>query len=164
MLVVCERWVGDVDRLLHIDPKVLLTIAALLSLSSWAAQPWVTESPIPLSGAGFHSAGTLSPTGTGTDSSRRWHLVILLSHVHLLPVGVRICHHHRIQPRPQVKLIFRYLQPDAPVSLFFRSFTQVHLLIDGSVEGQYVTSSYRAINTDLLDPLPPPLSIFHRFR
>ena len=31
-------------------------------------------------------------------------------------VGVRICHHHRIQPRPQVKVIFRYLRPDAPVS------------------------------------------------
>ena len=58
---------------------------------------------------------------------------------HLLPVGARICHHHRIQPRPQVKVIFQYLRPDAPVSLFFRLFTQVHLLIDGSVEGQYVT-------------------------
>ena len=31
-------------------------------------------------------------------------------------VGVRICHHHRIQPRPQVKVIFRYLRPDASVS------------------------------------------------
>ena len=30
-------------------------------------------------------------------------------------VGVRICHDHRIQPRPQVKVIFRYLRPDAPV-------------------------------------------------
>ena len=28
-------------------------------------------------------------------------------------------------------MIFRYLRPDAPVSLFFRLFTQVHLLIDG---------------------------------
>ena len=43
---------------------------------------------------------------------------------------------YRIQPRPQVMVIFRYLRPDAPVSLLF---TQVHLLIDGSVEGQYVT-------------------------
>ena len=31
-------------------------------------------------------------------------------------VGVHICHHHRIQSRPQVKVIFRYLRPDAPVS------------------------------------------------
>ena len=37
-----------------------------------------------------------------------WHLVILLSHAHLL-------------------------------SLFFRLSTQVHLLIDGSVDGQYIT-------------------------
>ena len=43
-------------------PQVLLTIAALLSQSAWAAQPWVTESPSPLSGAGSHSAGILSPT------------------------------------------------------------------------------------------------------
>ena len=55
-------------------------------------------------------------------------------------MGVRICQHHWIQLRPQVKVIFLYLRPDAPVLLFFRLFTQVHLLIDGSVEGQYVTS------------------------
>ena len=33
-------------------------------------------------------------------------------------VGVRICHYHQIQPRPSVKVIFRYLRPDAPVSTF----------------------------------------------
>ena len=64
---------------------------------------------------------------------------------YLLPVGVRNCHHHRIQPRPQVKVIFRYLRPDAPVSLFFRLFTLVHLLIDGSVEGQHVTQWVKCI-------------------
>ena len=90
------------------------------------------------------SCPQLIPTATGTDcnwltdSSRLWHLVIFLFDTHLLPVGVRICHHHRIQPRPQVKVIFRYLRLDAPVSLFSRLFTQVHLLIDGSVEGQYI--------------------------
>ena len=31
-------------------------------------------------------------------------------------VGVRICYYHRIQLRPKVKLIFRYLRLDAPVS------------------------------------------------
>ena len=36
-------------------------------------------------------------------------------------------------------MIFRYLRPDAPVSQLFCLFTQVHHLIDGSVEGQYVT-------------------------
>ena len=55
------------------------------------------------------------------------------------PASCGRTHLHRFQPRPQVKVIFRYLWPDAPVSLFFRLFTQVHLLIDGSVDGQYVT-------------------------
>ena len=32
-------------------------------------------------------------------------------------------HLHRIQPRLQVKVIFRYLRPDAPISLLFRLFT-----------------------------------------
>ena len=117
-------------------PQVLLTIAALLSHPGWAAQPWVTEGPSPLSGAGSHSASILSPLEL-TDICV---LVIFLFDTHLLPVGVRICHHHRIQPRPLVKVIFRYLRLDAPVSLFFRLFTQVHLLIDNSVEVQYVTA------------------------
>ena len=59
--------------------------------------------------------------------------------VWLPPASYGRTHLHRIQPRPQVKVIFRYLRPDALVSPFFRLFTQVHLLIDGSVEGQYVT-------------------------
>ncbi len=46
--------------------QVLLTIEALLSHPGWAAQPWVTEGPSPLSGSCSHSASILSPT----DSSR----------------------------------------------------------------------------------------------
>ena len=62
-------------------PKVLLTIAALLSHSGWATQPWVTEGPSPLSASWFsrwHLVPQLTPTATGTrtDSSRLWHLVI----------------------------------------------------------------------------------------
>ena len=71
-------------------PKVLLTIAALLSHSGWATQTWVTEGISPLSGAGSYSAGILSPTGTATAPCRLWHLVISLSLAHLSPVGVRI--------------------------------------------------------------------------
>ena len=48
-------------------PQVLLAITALLSHSGWAAQPWVTEVPSPLSGAGSLSAGNLSPTANRTD-------------------------------------------------------------------------------------------------
>ena len=51
-------------------PKVLLaTKTALLPHLGWGSQPWVAEGPSPLSGAGSHSAGILSPTATRTDSS-----------------------------------------------------------------------------------------------
>ena len=138
---VCERWVGDGDRLLHIDPKFFWPyqlhffriLAGLLNRGSLRAQALCLELVLtPL-------ASYLQLKLELTDPIRLWHLVIWLSDIHLLPVGVRICHHHRIQPRPQVKVIFRYFRPDAPVSLFFRLFTHVHLLIDGSVKGQYVT-------------------------
>ena len=58
------------------------------------------------------------------------------------PASCGRTHLHRIQPRPLVRVIFRYLRPDASVSLLFCLFTQVHLLIDGSVEGHYVTSIF----------------------
>ena len=58
-----------------------------------------------------------------------WHPPASCGHTHL----------HWIQPCPQVKVIFWYLRPDAPVLLFSCLFTQVHLLIDGLVEGQYIT-------------------------
>ena len=42
MLVVCERWVGDGDRLLHIDLKFFFNHSST-SFAFWlAAQPWVT--------------------------------------------------------------------------------------------------------------------------
>ena len=104
MFLVCERWV-ETRMDCYFDPSSSSTIAALLSHLSWVAQPWVTEGCKVLSlQAGSH-AGILSPT----DSNHPGHLVILLSHTHLLP-------------------------------LFFHLFTQVHLLIDSSVEGQYITT------------------------
>ncbi len=53
-------------------PKVLLTIAALLPHSGWAAQPWVTEGPSPLSAAGSH-AGILSPTDSNCNCNWNWN-------------------------------------------------------------------------------------------
>ena len=50
-------------------PHVLLTIAALLSHSGWAAQTWVSEGPSPLSEAGSHSAGILSSTDSNSNSN-----------------------------------------------------------------------------------------------
>ena len=47
-------------------PKVILTIAALLSHLGWAAQPWITEGPSPLSAAGSQF-GILNPTDSDCD-------------------------------------------------------------------------------------------------
>ena len=103
MLVECERWVGDKDRLLF-WPKFFLAHSSTAS-SSWLVllNRGSLRAQSPLFAAGSHS-GILS----STDSNLPEHLVILLSYVHLLPP-------------------------------FFSLFTQVHLLIDGSVKGQYIT-------------------------
>ena len=48
-----------------------------------------------------------------------FHWLCCLLRIRYLPkpgsVGVRICHYHRIQPRPLFRWFFRYLRPDAPV-------------------------------------------------
>ena len=114
-------------------PKVLLTIAALLSRPGWAAQPWVTS---PQSASWF---SRLSPTDSYCSWNSNWLKPSVAPGYIIVWHPSASCgrtHLHRIQQRPQVKVIFRYLRPDAPVSLFFRLSTQVHLLIDGSVEGQ----------------------------
>ena len=102
MFVVCERWVGDGDRLLYWPKFFLRPEQHFFLILAGVAQPWVTEGPKPsvccwLSLRHLVS-NWLEPSG---------HLVILLSNTHLL-------------------------------LLFFRLFTQVHLMIDSSVEGQYI--------------------------
>ena len=56
---------------------------------------------------------------TPTSHFFAFHWLCCLLPIGYLPnsgsVDVRICHYHLIQPRPQVKVIFRYLRPDAPV-------------------------------------------------
>ena len=103
MFVVCERWVGDRDRLLYWPHNS--SDHSSTPFTSWLSCStvgnWGPQSP---QSANWFSrwhplSNWLEPSG---------HLVILLSYVHLLP-------------------------------LFFRLFTQVHLLIDGSVKGQYIT-------------------------
>ena len=57
---------------------------------------------------------------TPTSHFFAFHWLCCLFLIGYLPkpgsVGVHICHHHRIQPYPQVKVIFRYPRPDAAVS------------------------------------------------
>ena len=101
-------------------PKVLLTIAALLSRPGWAAQPWVTEGWFSLR----HLVPQLTPTasGTRTDSLKPsvapGYIIVWRP-----PNSCGHTHGHRIQPRPQIKVIFRYLRPDAPVSLLHRDIS-----------------------------------------
>ena len=117
MLVVCERWVGDGDRLLHTDPKFFChssILAVLLNRGSLRAQAlclqavltlalvpnwlqlrmelnlnWLTDWPRPSVAPGYIVV---------------WHPPASCGRTHL----------HRIQPRPQIKVIFRHPRPDAP--------------------------------------------------
>ena len=121
MLVVCERWVGDGDGLLHIDPKFFW-----LSHSGWTAQPWVTEGRKSLVCKlilTLASCSLLNPSATGTGTGTAWlkpsvapgYIIVWYP-----PASCVRTHLHRIQPRPRVKVIFRYLRPDAPVSMLHR--------------------------------------------
>ena len=96
-------------------PKVPLNIA-LLSHLGWAAQPWVTEGPSPLSGTGSHYS-ILSPTATGTASNWLTKLSVAPGYIIVWcpPASCGYTYLHRIQPCPQVKVIFQYLWLDAPV-------------------------------------------------
>ena len=119
------------------------------SSSSWlAAQLWVTEGPSPLSGAGSHSAGILSPTVTGTELELTAQPKPSVAPGYIIvwrpPASCGRMHQYRIQPRLQVKVIFQHPQLDAPASPLLCLFTQVHLLIDGLVKGQYATLPPRA--------------------
>ena len=102
-----------------IQQYFFLILAGLLNHVSLRAQ-----SPLSAIGSQF---GILSPT----DSSCLGHLVILLSHAHLL-------------------------------LLFFRLFTRVHLLIDGSVEGQFITTWEVIIFFFIVVKVPKVKSNLHR--
>ena len=120
-------------------PKVLLTIAALLSHSGWAAQPQALSLQAD-SHAGIWPPNWLQLQLELTD----WPKLSVAPGYIIVWHPPASCGRMHLPPSPNSttstdKVIFRYLRSDAPVSLFFRLFTQVHLLIHGSVEGQYVT-------------------------
>ena len=122
-------------------PKVPLTIAALHSHPGWAAQQWVTEGRKPSVCKlifTLASCPQLTPTATGTE----------LTHA--------VCGTWLYNCLRPTCFLWTYAsasnstmstgQGFIPISLtgctcfaFFRLFTQVHLLADSSVEGQYVT-------------------------
>ena len=107
MLVECARWVGDVDRQLHIDPSS--SDHSSTSFSSWL---------------GLFNRGSLRVQSPVCRWLSLWHLV---------PNWLQL------QPTQAVCVLVIFLFDVHLLSLFFRLFTQVHILIDGSVEGQYVT-------------------------
>ena len=104
LFLVCERWVGDGDRLLHTDTSS--SDHSSTSFSSWL---------------GLLKRGSLR-------AQSRW-----LSFQHLVPNWLQL------QLTQAVCVLVIFLFGAHLLPLFFRLFTQVHLLIDGSVEGQYVT-------------------------
>ena len=106
-------------------PKVLLTIAALISHSGWATQSWVTEGPSPLSGAGSHSAGILS--------NWNWNWLkpsVAPGYIIVWRTSVTITEFNQVHSSRWYSDVFHRMH----------LFTLVHLLIDSSVEGQYVTN------------------------
>ena len=133
MLVMCERGVGGVDRLPHIDSKFLWPkkhfFLILLGCSTG-----VTKGPSPLSGAGSHSTSILSPTATGTltrtnsnsASNSNW-LTQVVCGTWLYNCLSATCFPWACASAPnsttsKVKVIFRYLRPDAYVIYTGASF------------------------------------------
>ena len=142
MLVLCERWVGDGDTMQHIDPKFFsrphqhffLILAELLNRGSLRAQALCLE--LVLTPRASYVQLRLELTQTDGSKPSVAPVFVIVWHPH---ASCGRTHLHRIQPRTQFKVIFRHPRPDAPASLFFCLFTQVHFLIDGSFADRYVT-------------------------
>ena len=108
----------------------------------WAAQPWVLRAQalclqLVLTLASYLQVELLLELELQLQLELNWlkpsvapgYIIVWRS-----PASCGRTHLHRILPRPQIKEI-----SSTRCTCFFRLFTQVHLLIDGSVEGQYVT-------------------------
>ena len=72
ILFMCERWVGDGDRLLYSDQKVILTIAALLSHPGRAPQPWIIEGRKPSVCKLILALAPCSPTDSNCNWNANW--------------------------------------------------------------------------------------------
>ena len=136
---LCVRGELETERDCHILTPVPLTIAALHSAGLLNRGP---EGPSPLSGTGSHSAGILSPTRTAirtpTATASRTELTQAVCSTRLYNCLMSTC------------FLWAYTsalnsttstgQGDIPIS----STGCTCFLIDGSVEGQYVTYVYIA--------------------
>ena len=112
---------------------------SITSFSFWlGCSTGVTVGPSPLSWSGSHSAGIPSPTATGT----RMPTAQAICGTWLYNFLTYTCFPWLYASAPNSTTCTG--QGDIPTSstgctCFFRLFTHVHLLIDGSVEGQYAT-------------------------
>ena len=117
MFLVCERWVGDGDRLLHIDTKFFwpwqhffVILAGLLNRVSWGPKPsvwsWFSLRGYPISNWNCNSNSNWPKPSVAPG-----YIIVCRP-----PASCGCKQLHWIQPRPQVKVIFWYLRPDAPVS------------------------------------------------
>ena len=146
MLVMCERWAGDGDRLQHIDPKVFSRPKQHFFL--WADQPEVAEGPSPLSGAGSHS-GILSPTGTATRTptatATRTVLTRTLPRTPSAWLTQVVCGIWLYNCWSSTCFLWAYASAAITTTSTSQGDIRIYstgctcFLIDGSVEGQYVT-------------------------
>ena len=131
------------NRLPYVNPKFLCIIAALLPHSAGLLNR-SPEGPSPLSGAGSH-CGTLSPTATGTRivTATRTELCLPRTPTYQTVCGTRLYICLR-PPASRGLLVCTEFNPstgqgDIPISSTGCTF----FLIDGSVQGQYVTYIYK---------------------
>ena len=138
MLVMCERWAGDGDRLQHIDPKFLSTSSSFC----WAAQP----------GSWGHKPSVwrwlllrhLVPNcnwNSNSDCNSNWTLPVPNSNKLKSSVAPSyiIVWHPPVSCGPYICTEFSPFTCQGDISISSTGCTS--LLIDGSVEGQYVTIS-----------------------
>ena len=133
---MCERWVGDGT---DCHPKFLSIIATLLPHSAGLLNRG-PESPSPLSGAGSHY-GILSPTATGTRTvtATQTELCLPRTPTNWLSVapGYIIFWHPPASCGCRICTKFNPSTGQGDISISSTGCTC--FLIDGSVEGQYVT-------------------------
>ena len=110
---LCVRGELEMGTLLHIDPKFFWPqqrlFLVLLNRGSWGPKPsvWSWFSVwLHISNWNCNSNSNWPKPSVAPGYIFVWHP----------PASCGCTHLHRIQPRPQVKVIFQYLRPDAPVS------------------------------------------------
>ena len=127
MLVVCERWVGDGNRLIHIDPKFFLRplqhffliLARLLNRESLKAQALCLE--LVLTPRAYFLQLRLELNWNWLTESDWLTQAVLAPGYIIVWLPLASCgrrHLHRIKPRPRVKVMFRYFRPDSPYFFF----------------------------------------------